>query len=68
MSVTTEKKDALVRARVAAEFLGTTEGRLANMRCAGIGPAFVKIGHSVRYRMSDLEAYVSANTVQPIGA
>ncbi len=51
-----------------ATYLNTTLGRLANMRCAGIGPAFVKVGHSVRYRVEDIEAYVNANTVQPMSA
>jgi predicted DNA-binding transcriptional regulator AlpA len=68
MGVTENAIDPLLRASVVAEWLGTTEGRLANLRSAGIGPAFVKIGHSVRYRQSDVEAYLTANTVQPIGA
>jgi hypothetical protein len=51
-----------------AAYLNTTTGRLANMRCAGIGPAFVKVGQSVRYRVEDIEAYVNANTVQPVSA
>lgn len=51
-----------------AAYLNTTPGRLANMRCAGIGPAFVKVGQSVRYRVEDIEAYVHANTVRPISA
>jgi len=51
-----------------ATWLGTTEGRLANLRCTGTGPAFVKIGHSVRYRLSDVEAYLDAHTVRPVCA
>jgi hypothetical protein len=51
-----------------AEYLGTTTGRLANLRSAGIGPAYVKVGSSVRYRVEDIEAYVDANTVRPISA
>lgn len=51
-----------------AEYLGTTTGRLANLRSAGIGPAYVKIGSSVRYRVEDIEAYVDANTVLPVSA
>jgi predicted DNA-binding transcriptional regulator AlpA len=68
MTVTLTNRDPLLRAGDVAEFLGTTEGRLANMRSAGSGPAFVKIGHSVRYRLSELEAYVAANTVRPKAA
>lgn len=60
--------DSLLRAREVAAWLGTTEGRLANLRCLGLGPSFVKIGHSVRYRRSDVEAYIAANTVTPVSA
>lgn len=60
--------DPLLRAREVADWLGTTEGRLANLRCSGYGPSFVKIGHSVRYRRSDVEAYLASNTVRPISA
>ncbi|MGO4258774.1 helix-turn-helix transcriptional regulator [Marmoricola sp. RAF53] len=62
------RPDTLLRARVVADLLGTTEGRLANMRCAGVGPTFIKIGHSVRYRVSDIEAYLNANTIKPVTA
>lgn len=47
---------------------GTSPGRLANLRSAGRGPAHVKIGQSVRYRIADIEAYEAAHTVQPISA
>ena len=51
-----------------AERWGTSAGRLANMRSAGIGPKYCKIGTSIRYRLSDIEAYEEANTVAPMGA
>jgi predicted DNA-binding transcriptional regulator AlpA len=60
--------DHLLRASAVAEWLGTSEGRLANLRSLGLGPAFVKIGHAVRYRRSDIEAYLEANTVWPCSA
>lgn len=34
-------------------------------RYRGVGPAFVKIGGLVRYRESDLLAFVNGATVQP---
>ena len=32
-------------------------GWLANMRCAGQGPPFLKLGSNVRYRLQDVVAY-----------
>lgn len=46
----------------------TSTGRLGNLRSAQRGPAHVKIGQSVRYRIADIEAYEAANTVQPVVA
>ncbi|WP_420156805.1 helix-turn-helix transcriptional regulator [Nocardiopsis sp. CNT-189] len=33
---------------------------LANMRCRGAGPRWVKVGRLVRYRLADVEAYEEA--------
>lgn len=68
MNMTSIEIDPLLRAPAVAEWLGTTEGRLANLRSLGLGPTFVKIGHSVRYRRSDVESYLAINTVRPISA
>lgn len=34
----------------------------ANWRVSGFGPPFVKIGASVRYRWTDVEAWLAENT------
>jgi hypothetical protein len=68
MNMTSTEIDHLLRASAVAEWLGTTEGRLANLRCLGLGPPFIKIGHSVRYRRSDVESYLALNTVMPVSA
>lgn len=34
---------------------------LANWRHAGVGPPYVKIGHSVRYSSSAIDAYEAAH-------
>lgn len=48
-----------------AEYLGTTTGALAQMRYRGIGPRFIKLGaKAVRYSMTDVNAWLSANTMQ----
>lgn len=66
--MTTDRGIPMWNAAQTATYLNTTPGRLANMRCAGIGPTFVKIGQSVRYRVEDIETYVDANIVQTMSA
>lgn len=40
-------------------------GALAHWRVAGEGPAFVKVGGRVLYRLSDVETFERANTHRP---
>lgn len=57
---------AHLRPPALAERLGTTTGTLANMRCAGRGPAYIKVGASVLYPLSAVEAYERAHMVETI--
>lgn len=41
-----------------AKFLNVSESCLAKWRCSGGGPIFLKIGNRIRYRRSDVEAYL----------
>lgn len=41
-------------------------GWLANRRCAGLGPSYLKIGTKVLYRLEDVEAFEKAGRVEPI--
>jgi len=43
--------------------LSISVSTLQKMRVTGNGPRFCKIGRSVRYRMSDLDAYMAARIV-----
>ena len=53
--------DRLLTNVEAAEYLGISPDTLNQSRWSGINcPPYVKLGRSVRYRMPDLEAYVSA--------
>ena len=55
----------LVDAKGASRLLGITEGSLANWRCTRFGgPKFIKIGRLVRYRVADLEAYLTDRTIE----
>ncbi|OBC12607.1 hypothetical protein A5784_32785 [Mycobacterium sp. 852013-50091_SCH5140682] len=54
----------LGRAAEVAKVLHCTESGLAQMRYKGTGPKFIKVGHKVLYRWTDVRAYLDANTVQ----
>ena len=43
---------------------GLTIAWQRRVRREGRGPAFLKLGKMVRYRRSDIEAYLSAHTVE----
>lgn len=56
--------------REAAAWLGLAVKTLQNWRWAGRGPGFIKLGPSrspVRYRLSDLRAFVDQCAVRPGG-
>jgi 5-methylcytosine-specific restriction protein A len=45
--------------REAAEFLRYSYATLAIWRSEAVGPAYIKIGHSIRYRREDLEQWAA---------
>ncbi|VXC38731.1 Predicted transcriptional regulator [Arthrobacter sp. 9AX] len=47
--------------------LDKTPASLAQWRYQGIGPRFVKVGRGVRYRQTDVDGWLDANTVQRTG-
>lgn len=57
--MTTEE---LINERMAAETLAVAVRTLQWWRIRGGGPKFVKLGRAVRYRRSDLLAWIDANT------
>ena len=60
--------DPLLKPQELAAWLGTSAGSLAQMRYRGQGPRFVKTGKLVRYRRSDIDAWLDANTRQQTSA
>lgn len=61
-------EDMLRKPDELADHLGTSLGNLAQMRYRGIGPKFIKIGgKAVRYRQSDIDAWLAAQTRQQTG-
>ena len=53
----------LLTQRQCAEALALSERTLERFRVSGIGPKFVRMGKSVRYQLSDVEAWVALRTV-----
>lgn len=54
-------KDTLHDTPQAAQYLGDLKPEtLEAWRCRGGGPRFVKLGRSVRYRESDLDAFIES--------
>ncbi len=49
----------------AAEILSTSCQRLANLRHAGEGPPYSKIGCAIRYGESDLVVYMENSRIVP---
>lgn len=64
MSVPSQQSP-LLTPREAATWLRSTERTLERWRRQGTGPAFVRVGRHVAYRLEDLEAWVGRQTRQP---
>lgn len=54
------KTEALLRTEEAAAVLGFSPRALEAWRCRGGGPRYLRVGRSIRYRPSDLDAWASA--------
>lgn len=59
--------DALTTRQLAARWQCSAQ-TLANMRARGAGPAYVKVGRLVRYRLEDVRAWEEARTVGALDA
>ena len=53
----------LLTQREVALALRCSERTLERWRVQGIGPRFVRLNHSIRYRQQDCDAYVAARVV-----
>jgi len=61
--------ERLLTPEAASEILGVTEKSLANSRYTGTGllVPYIKLGKIIRYKESELETYIEANTHQHTG-
>jgi hypothetical protein len=56
-------RSGLVKAGPVAEYLETTVSNLARLRFEGRGPAYVRLGRSIRYRWEDVERWVEESVI-----
>jgi predicted DNA-binding transcriptional regulator AlpA len=54
--------DQLLTIDQLAQWLGKPKGTLYQWRCRSMGPRGIKVGNDLRYRRSEVEAYLDANT------
>jgi predicted DNA-binding transcriptional regulator AlpA len=54
-------QDELIDTPALAKILRTSESYLNKLRCSGAGPRFIRLGRRVRYRLSDVEAFLASN-------
>lgn len=59
-------KTALIGSRQAAAYLGCSAQWLAVLRMRNAGPAYIKHGTWVRYRVSDLDAWTARHRVATV--
>ena len=56
----TENRVRLLYPPEAAIYLTVAKQTLATWRSQGRGPKYLKLGHAVRYRLSDLDEWIDA--------
>ena len=54
-----QNTDKLLTQKEVKEITGLADSTLEQWRLKGKGPKFIKLGRLVRYRLSDIEAYIS---------
>jgi predicted DNA-binding transcriptional regulator AlpA len=59
------EEDVLLTTKQVANRINSSTSFLEKGRVQGYGPAFIKICGAVRYRVSDVEEWLSRNTRQP---
>jgi excisionase family DNA binding protein len=58
------RRSVMLTVHEAADYLRLSERTLERMRVTGFGPNFVKVGRSVHYRQSDLDAWIASRVIK----
>lgn len=64
LEATNVTKETYLKPREAAEYLRSSTSTLAKARMKKQGPDYVRIGRAVRYRQSDLDAWMSGSVAR----
>ncbi len=56
--------DKIVTVQQAADYLSLSTATLNKWRCQGGGPAYIKLGRAVRYRLDDLQLFLEKSRMQ----
>jgi excisionase family DNA binding protein len=56
---------AILRESAAADYLGLSRWFLRRARADGRGPAYLKLGRTIRYRARDLDDWLARHLVRP---
>ncbi len=56
--------DHLLNTKQLADYLGVAESTILQYRVDGNGPVYIKLGHLVRYRVSDVDEWLKKKIEQ----
>jgi hypothetical protein len=65
MAHTELPEHGLIDQKRLAEYLDRPERTIEDWRMRGRGPAFIRVGQQVRYRVRDIQQWLDENTVRP---
>jgi len=60
-------QDQLIGKKELAKFIGVSEGTVTRMVTTGTGPRYYRIGLFVKFKLSDVHAYLEQCAVEPRG-
>ena len=63
MNIDLKERFEVATAEEVAKFFDKTAESLANDRCNGVGPPYIKVGKQVLYPLQGLRKYLEARTV-----
>ena len=59
--------DQLIGKKELSKFLGVSEGTVTRMVTTGTGPRYYRVGLFVKFKLSDVHAFLEQRAVEPRG-
>ena len=63
--MTAQQQDVLMGKKDLAKFLRVSEGTVTRMVCTGTAPRYHRVGLFVRFKLSDVHAWLDQRAVEP---